>query len=70
MQCQFNKLNKNKTAMADYSQMVAIPRNEYTQLTAVQNARQPLTQQLYKLESDYQGNRLIPDAYRTTIRDN
>ena len=51
--------------MADYSQMVAIPRNEYTQLTTVQNARQPLTQQLYKLESDYQANRLIPDAYRS-----
>ena len=51
--------------MADYSQMIAIPRNEYAQLTAVQNARQPLTQQFYKLESDYQGNRLIPDAYRS-----
>ena len=37
--------------MADYSQMIDIPRNEYTQLTAVQNARQPLTQQFYKLRA-------------------
>ena len=51
--------------MADYSQMIAIPRNEYTQLTTVQNARQPLTQQFYKLESDYQSNALIPNAHQS-----
>ena len=51
--------------MADYSQMVAIPRNEYTQLTTVQNARQPLTQQFYKLESAYKTNALIPNAHQS-----
>ena len=51
--------------MADYSQMVAIPRHEYMQLTTVQNMRQPLTQQLYKLEDDYQANTLISDPYRS-----
>ena len=53
--------------MADYSQMVAIPRQEYTQLTTVQNVRQPLTEQLYKLETDYQANSLIPDAHRSVL---
>ena len=51
--------------MADYSQMVAIPRHEYTQLTTIQNARQPLTEQFYKLENNYQANALIPDAQRS-----
>ena len=51
--------------MADYSQMIAIPRHEYTQLTTVQNARQPLTEQFYKLENNYQANALIPDAQRS-----
>ena len=53
--------------MADYSQMVAIPRQEYTQLTTVQNVRQPLTEQLYKLENDYQANTLLPDAHRSVL---
>ena len=51
--------------MADYSQMIAIPRHEYTQLTAVQNARQPLTEQFYKLENNYQANALISDPQRS-----
>ena len=45
--------------------MIAIPHNEYIQLTTVQSARQPLTQQFYKLESDYQSNGLIPNAHES-----
>ena len=51
--------------MGDYTHMVAIPRHEYTQLTTVHNAQQPLTEQMYKLESNYQSNALIPDPQRS-----
>ena len=51
--------------MGDFTQMVAIPRQEYTQLTTIQNARQPLTEQLHRLENNYQSNALIPDPYRS-----
>ena len=51
--------------MADYSQMIAIPRHEYTQLTAIQNVRQPLTEQFYKLENNYQTHSLISDPQRS-----
>ena len=49
----------------DFSQLVAIPWHEYAQLTAVQNARQPVTEQFYRLEDDYQKNALIADPRRS-----
>ena len=51
--------------MSNYSQMIAIPRHEYTQLTTVQSARQPLNEQFYKLENDCQRNALVSDAQRS-----
>ena len=50
---------------ADFSQLVAIPQHEYAQLTAVQNARQPITEHFYKLEDDYQKNAVITDPQRS-----
>ena len=49
----------------DFSQLVAIPWHEYAQLTAVQNARQPITEHFYKLEDEYQRNALITDPQRS-----
>ena len=44
--------------------MIAIPQEEYSQLTTVQNIRQPLTQQLHNLERDYKANEGISDPYK------
>ena len=35
--------------MPSFERMVVLPHEEYLQLTTVQNARQPMTEQLYKL---------------------
>ena len=45
--------------------MVAIPQHEYAQLTTVQNAKQPATEQFHRLESDYQKNLQIFDPQRS-----
>ena len=50
--------------MSSFQRMVVIPQEEYTQLTTVQNARQPLTQQFYNLESEYKNTGFIQDPYR------
>ena len=47
-----------------FQRMVAIPHEEYVQLTTVQNARQPLTQQMYNLESDYNTKEIFSDPYK------
>lgn len=51
--------------MTDFSRMIAIPQHEYAQLTTVQNARQPATEQFYRLENDYQKNAQIYDPQRS-----
>ena len=50
--------------MASFQRMVVIPQEEYTQLTSVQNARQPLTQQFYKLDNQYRDYDSTEDEYR------
>lgn len=50
--------------MSNYQRMIAVPQEEYLQLTAVQNARQPLTQQFYNVEKQYNENENIRDPYR------
>ena len=50
--------------MTQYQRMVVIPQEEYLQMNAVQNVRQPLTQQYYKLESQYNEEDKINDPYK------
>ena len=47
-----------------FQRMVAIPQEEYAQLTSVQNVRQPLTQQFYNVENEYNQYETINDPYR------
>ena len=44
--------------------MVAIPQEEYTKLTSVQQVRQPFTQQFYNLERQYGEHEHIRDPYQ------
>ncbi|MEL7306373.1 MAG: hypothetical protein AAGK05_00115 [Pseudomonadota bacterium] len=46
---------------------MAIPQEEYLQLTSVQQARQPLTQQFYNLEKRYQEGEYITEPYKRLI---
>lgn len=50
--------------MSQFQRMVAIPQEEYMQLSAVQNVRQPLTQQFYSLENQYNQEAQVQDPYR------
>jgi hypothetical protein len=50
--------------MSQFQRMVAIPQEEYMQLSAVQNVRQPLTQQFYALENQYNQEAQVQDPYR------
>ena len=53
--------------MSSYSRMVVIPQEEYMQLSAVQQVRQPVTQQFYNAEQDYQKNLHGADPQRTVL---
>ena len=53
--------------MSSYSRMVVIPQEEYMQLSAVQQVRQPVTQQFYNAEQDYQKNLHGADPHRTVL---
>ena len=53
--------------MSSYSRMVVIPQEEYAQMTAVQQARQPLTQQFYNMEQNYQRNLDVQDPQRSLL---
>ena len=53
--------------MSSYSRMVVIPQEEYMQLSAVQQVRQPVTQQFYNTEQDYQKNLHGADPKRTVL---
>ena len=53
--------------MSNFQRMVVIPQEEYVQLTTVQNARQPLTQQFYNLENKHQESDHIKDPYRRLL---
>ena len=46
-----------------FQRLMAIPQDEYMQLTAVQQARQPMTQQFYNLENRYQQQENIDNSY-------
>lgn len=50
--------------MSQFQRMIAIPQEEYLQLSSVQNVRQPLTQQFYNLESQYDKDAAIGDPYK------
>lgn len=53
--------------MSQFQRMVAIPQEEYLQLSAVQNVRQPLSQQMYNLESQYNQEAHIKDPYKRLV---
>ena len=50
-----------------FQRMMAIPQEEYLQLTAVQQARQPLMRQFQQLENQYQQHSHITDPYRKLV---
>jgi len=52
---------------SQFQRMIAMPEEEYLQLSVVQNARQPLTQQFYNLESQYNRDAYIRDPYRRMV---
>lgn len=53
--------------MSQFQRMIAIPQEEYLQLSSVQNVKQPLTQQFYNLESQYDKDATIGDPYKRLI---
>ena len=53
--------------MNTFQRMIVVPQEEYLQLSAVQNARQPLTQQYYGLENKYQESQYIKDPYERLL---
>ena len=50
-----------------FQRLVAIPQEEYMQLTSVQQARQPITQQFYNLERQYNEQDYIRDPYKRVM---
>ena len=50
-----------------FQRLMAIPQEEYLQLTTVQQARQPLLRQFHNLESQYQQQEHISDPYRKLV---
>ena len=50
-----------------FQRMMAIPQEEYLQLTAVQAARQPMVQQMQNLTSQYEEESEIRDPYRRLL---
>ena len=53
--------------MSSYSRMIVIPQDEYVQLTAMQQVKQPLANQMYRKEIDYQQNVHIKDPHRAVL---
>ena len=53
--------------MSMFQRMVVIPQEEYLQMNSVQNVRQPLTQQFYNLESQYNKEAEIANPYKRLI---
>lgn len=47
-----------------FQRLMAIPEEEYLQLRSVQQVRQPITQQFYNLEKQYQKGEYILDPYK------
>ena len=47
-----------------FQRMIAIPQEEYSKLTSVQQVRQPMTQQFYNLEQQYGKQEQIHDPYQ------
>ena len=47
-----------------FQRLIAIPQEEYMQLTRVQQVRQPATQQFYNLQHQYNEQARIDDPYR------
>lgn len=50
-----------------FQRLMVIPQEEYMQLTSVQQARQPLTQQFYDLEKRYQDGERILEPYKRLL---
>ena len=50
--------------MNSFDRLVAIPQEEYLALSSLQNAKEPLAQHFYNLESRYQNEANIRDPYR------
>lgn len=50
-----------------FQRLMAIPQEEYLQLTAVQQARQPITRQFYNLEKRYEDSEKISEPFKRLI---
>ena len=50
--------------MTSFQRMIAIPQEEYLQMSTLQNIRQPLSQKLYQLEKDYNDLGKVDDPYK------
>ena len=50
-----------------FQRLMAIPQEEYMQLTSVQQARQPITQQFYNLEKRYREGEQILEPYKRLV---
>lgn len=50
-----------------FQRLMAIPQEEYLQLTSVQQARQPMTQQFYNMEKRYQEGEQIMEPYKRLV---
>lgn len=53
--------------MTSYSRMVVIPQEEYVQMTSMQQIQQPLADQVYRSERDYEQNLQIKDPHRSVL---
>ena len=53
--------------MNGFDRLVAIPQEEYLALSSLQNAKEPLAQHFYNLESRYQSEANIRDPYRRLV---
>ena len=53
--------------MTNFQRMIVIPQEEYLQLTAIQNVKEPLSQQFYKLENKYESSANIGDPYKRLL---
>lgn len=53
--------------MTSFQRMIALPQEEYLAMSAIQNVRQPLTQQFYNTEQRYTEHGDIRDPYRRLV---
>lgn len=50
--------------MTNFQRMIAIPQEEYLTMSSIQNAREPVSQQFYNLETRYNEDEKVRDPYK------